>query len=413
MSRTGLAADLQSPDVLADPYPLYARLRREDPVHWDERLDAWLLTRYDDVVRALSDARLFSSDRTDPFLDHLDAEQRRSFDLFARVRRRILAFNDPPAHDVGRAMVTGALGPELVAALEPYVHRVVGEVLDRVASERVVDVVSELGRYLPMAVNARAIGVADADRERVKQWTGAFVAAISGAGAGVPAATLARAQDAVAHMLEYFDALAAERRARPRDDLVSRLVARADRTGTDPEDLYATCIALLFAGFETSANLVGNGVLALLRHPGEIGRLRDARSAAAARAAVDELLRYDSPLQMLGRVVTRDVTLRGRTLRAGDKALLVIGAANRDPDEFRAPDRLDLGRRPNRHLAFAHGIHYCPGAALARREAEIAFTTLARRLDLVALEATELRWEPNLSFRGPVSLPVRVRPRAA
>lgn len=412
MSTTVCADDLSSPAALADPYPLYARLRRRDPVHRDERLDAWLLTRYDDVVRALGDARLFSSDRTDPFLDHLDADDRQSFAPFARIRRRILTFTDPPAHDVGRDLATNALSARLVAAMEPYVHRVVNEVLDRVVAECVMDVVEELGRRLPVTVNARAVGVPDADCERVKRWTSAFAAGLSGAGASVPAATLARAQDALGALRDYVASLATRRRTRPRNDLVSRLVARADLTGADPEDVYATCIALLFAGLETSANVVGNGVLALLRHPGEIERLRRA-DGAAARVAVDELLRYDSPLQMLGRVVTADVSMRGRQLRAGDKVLLVVGAANRDPAEFRSPDRLDLARRPNRHLAFAHGIHYCPGAALARREAEIAFTTLVRRVELVGLETDAVTWHANLSFRGPASLPVRVRPRAA
>ncbi|MGH3166658.1 MAG: cytochrome P450 [Trebonia sp.] len=394
--------DLLRPESLADPYPIYDALRAADPVHWNPRLDAWLVLRYDDVLDALNHPELYSSDRTAAFMGHLPEGDADRFRAFADMRRRMILYNDPPRHTELRRPVQRGMTVRLVSSLRPKIQQVTDDLLDAVAGNGECDAIRDIGHPLPVIINSELIGIPPADRGTVKSWTEEFIAAINVGGANVAIADLERGQDSVLAMREYFTALAKRKREKPGDDLVSALVYREEPM--DDDDFVATCIVLLFAGLETALNLIGNGLLALLRHPAQVRRL--ATTPRLLRGAVEELLRYDGPLHLVGRLAVRDQEAGGHTIAAGDKVLLMFGAANRDPEAFTRPDELDIERPDNRHVAFSHGIHYCPGAELSRIEGEIVFGTIFRRLPGLRLADEPLVWQPNLSFRGVQRLPL-------
>lgn len=399
--------DLLSPDILADPYPVYDILRATEPVYWNERLDSWLLLRHDDVLEALNDPERFSSDRTSAYLGHLQAEEAARFQRFADIRSRMILYTDPPRHTRLRRPVQRGMSVRLVNGLRPRIQEVVNELINAVIEEGRADGIADLGARIPVIVNSELIGIPAADREKLKGWTADFVAAINAGGANVPIADLEHGQNAVLAMREYFIYLGAARRAEPRDDLLSSLVCR-NEDPLEGDDLVATCITTLFAGLETGLNLIGNGLLALLRHPDQAALL--ATRPDLLPAAVEEFLRYDGPLHLVGRLATQDTTLRGRTIKKADKVLVMLGAANRDPEFFPQPHRLDFRRAENKHVAFSHGIHYCPGAELSRVEGEIAFGAIVTRLRDIRLGDGELQWQPNLSFRGLRNLPLEFSP---
>ena len=399
--------DLLNPAVLADPYPVYDILRSTAPVYWNQRLDSWLLLRHDDALDALNDPERLSSDRTSAYLGHLQGEEAARFQPFASIRSRMILYTDPPRHTRLRRPVRRGMSVRLVNQLRPRIQEVVDELVDAVIEEGRADGIPDLGARIPVIVNSELIGIPAADREKVKGWTADFVAAINAGGANVPIADLERGQNAVLAMREYFIDLGGARRAEPREDLLSSLVNR-DEDPLEGDDLVATCITTLFAGLETGLNLIGNGLLALLRHPDQAALL--ATHPDLLPAAVEEFLRYDGPLHLVGRLATEDFTLRERTIRKGDKVLVMLGAANRDPEVFPEPHRLDLRRGENKHVAFSHGIHYCPGAELSRVEGEIAFGTILSRLRDLRLGEGKLEWQPNLSFRGLRNLPLEFSP---
>ncbi|MTD52390.1 cytochrome P450 [Amycolatopsis pithecellobii] len=399
--------DLLSPDILADPYPIYDLLRATDPVHFDERLDSWLLLRYDDVLDALSSPERFSSDRTAAYLGHLQGADAERFRQFADIRSRMLIYNDPPRHTRLRRPVRRGMSVRLVNGLRPRIREVVHELIDAVIEDGRADGIDDLGARIPVVVNSDLIGIPAADREKVKGWTADFVAAINAGGANVPTADLERGQNAVLAMREYFLDLGAARRAEPREDMLTALVRR-DEDALGDDDLVATCIVTLFAGLETGLNLIGNGLLALLRHPEQVALL--AERPDLVPGAVEEFLRYDGPLHLVGRLATEDITLRRQTIKKGDKVLVMLGAANHDPEVFPAPHELDIRRGENKHVAFSHGIHYCPGAELSRIEGEIAFEAILGRLSGLRQADGPLEWQPNLSFRGLRHLPLEFTP---
>jgi cytochrome P450 len=412
MNQSAIAGELSRydellrPDILADPYPVYDLLRDADPVHWNERLDSWLILRHDDVLDALNAPERFSSDRTTAYLSHLSAEDTARFQDFADVRSRMLIYNDPPRHTRLRRPVQRGMSVRMVTNLRPRIREVVDELLDVIVEQGHADGIEDLGARIPVIVNSELIGIPAADRDLVKGWTSDFVAAINAGGANIPIADLERGQHAVVSMRDYFTELGADRRTRPQDDLLSTLVNRDDPLEGD--DLIATCIVTLFAGLETGLNLIGNGLLALLRHPEQLALLT--AQPDLLPAAVEEFLRYDGPLHLVGRLATEDVTIRGRTIKRGDKVLVMLGAANRDSAVFARPHDLDIRREDNKHVAFSHGIHYCPGAELSRVEGEIAFGAILDRLRDLRLGAAALEWQPNLSFRGLRNLPLEFTP---
>ena len=388
--------------VLADPYPLYHRLRSESPAHWDRYLKAWVVTRYADVSRVLAEcsaARLPSSqalaalgtDRLTPIVDLL---------------RRQMLFNDPPQHSRLRALFNGAFGinSRYVDALRPRLGSIAEELLDRVAARGEMDVIADYAVPLPAIVIAEMLGLPRSDHVRLKAWADSF-GEVLGNIRRKPMGTDQLAAN-VEEMVAYFgDPGAGAANGGRLVRALTRPQAGGDRLS--PEEVTATMVSLLVGGQETTMNLIGNGLLSLLLHPGQMHRMRE--GGAVVRSAVDEFLRFESPTQFTARTVTEDMELHGRTLRPGDSVIAVLGAANRDPDVFADPDRLDVGRRDNRHLAFGWATHFCPGAGLTRALGQVAFETLLRRYPAVRRQPGAIDWEPNLSLRGLGSLHVELR----
>jgi len=389
--------DPMDPEFLADPYPTYHRLRAEDPVH-PSPLGFWVLTRYDDVVSVLRDPRFVKEPIAAAIAARFGGTPPPGFGLSMLDR-------DPPDHTRLRALVSKAFTPRVVEALRPHIQQIVDGLLDRAEPAGGMDLIEEFAYPLPVIVICEMLGVPVSDHERFKQWSLDLARGLD-AILLPPESDVARRSIAARQGLSgYFRELIAERRAAPRGDLMSGLIAAEEAGDRLSEiELLATCILLLVAGHETTVNLIGNGTLALLRHPGELRRLRG--DPRLVPSAVEELLRYDGPVQRTARIPSEDVVIRGRTIRAGDMVMPFIGAADRDPEQFPEPDRLDLGRADNRHIAFGWGIHFCLGAPLARVEGQIALGTLARRFPRLALATATPEHRPSLTLRGLTSLPV-------
>ena len=391
--------DLLDPAVLSDPYPLFHRLRTEDPVHWEADLEFWALTRYADALYALREDSLLSSAIHDsPRPGGVGLSSARWF-----------VFLDPPRHTRLRALVHSAFTPQVVEGLRARIQAIVDELLDRAAEAGRLDLIADLGFPLPAIVIAELLGVPAEDRAQFRAWSADLAAAgglVRMAADG--AERLSRARAGGAALNAYFRDIIRERRRAPRDDLVSRLTGVQSAEGTlSEEELVDTCALLLFAGHETTTNLIGNGMLALLRHPDELSRLRADPSLIGS--AVEELLRYDSPVQIRVRVARETIEIGGRRIAKGQRVLVLVGAANRDPARFPDPDRLDIARPDNRHLAFGHGIHFCTGAPLARLEGAIAIRRLLRRFPRLELTTDQLAWRETLTLRALNALPVSAR----
>ena len=390
------------PEVHANPYPMYARLRAEDPVHWSALMEAWVLTRYDDVVAVLTDSR-FSADRRrarNRFADEI-ARREEEFGPFGRTRTMLTS--DPPEHTRLRRLVSKAFTPRMVEGLRPRIQEIVDELLDAVAQNGRMDVIRDLAYPLPVIVIAEMLGVPPEHRDQFKHWSDEIVGVLGGP--LVPQEALERSRVAVHELAQYLSGVIAERRQEPREDLVSGLIAAEEQGQILSEDeMLATAMLLLVAGNETTTNLIGNGMLSLLRNPDEMERL--CADPSLVPTAVEELLRYDGPVQATGRVAMEDLEIGGQKVRKGQAVLTVLGAANRDPAQFGEPDELDLDRQPNEHVAFGDGIHFCLGAPLARAEGQIAFETLLRRFAHPRLETDNLQWGGSFILRGLKSLPI-------
>ncbi len=333
-----------------DPYPVFARLQDEDPVHWSPALKTWVVTRYDDV-RAVAMAEALSPNRLAPFYASLKDEARRS--MLAEVMRYLsvwLVFRDPPEHTRLRRILNGVVNPKLVAGMKPQVRRVVDEVLDRVHGRDGIDFASEVAALVPAWVILDMLGIPRERFDEIKGWSD-DIRAFIGTSRAEPR-RYERVRDGTHAMAAFFRELIAQRRAEPRDDVISRMIAATDDEGALSEDeLVGTCILMLFGGHETTTSLLTNAVNALLDHPGELARLR--AEPGLIESAVEEFLRYDGPSNSIARVVARDHEVGGRLLRAGERVYAMVAAANRDPRRFERPHELDLGRTPNRHLTSA------------------------------------------------------------
>jgi len=390
------------PEVHANPYPMYARLRAEDPVHWSALMEAWVLTRYDDVVAVLTDSR-FSADRRQARNRFADEIARREEEFGPFGRTRTMLTSDPPEHTRLRRLVSKAFTPRMVEGLRPRIQEIVDELLDAVAQNGRMDVIRDLAYPLPVIVIAEMLGVPPEHRDQFKHWSDEIVGVLGGP--LVPQETLERSRVAVHELAEYLSGVIVERRREPREDLVSGLIAAEEQGQILSEDeMLATAMLLLVAGNETTTNLIGNGMLSLLRNPDEMERL--CADPSQVPTAVEELLRYDGPVQATGRVAMEDLEIGGQKVTKGQAVLTVLGAANRDPAQFGKPDELDLDRQPNEHVAFGDGIHFCLGAPLARAEGQIAFETLLRRFAHPRLETDNLQWGGSFILRGLKSLPI-------
>ncbi len=395
--------DLLAPEVVRDPYAYFAHLRNTDPVHWNDRWGGWLVTRYDDVVRAFRDPERLSSDRMAHFQRELTEHDRERLQVLIRYFSKWLVFTDPPYHTRVRMLVNKAFTPTSVERLRPRVRQIVHELLDGVEHRGEMEFLREFAFHLPVIVISEYLGVSPEDREAVKEWSDE-TSRIFFIRADDPARR-ERSQAGLIKLLEYFEPLIYERRKNPRDDLVSALVQAEERGDLlSHDELLATCTVLLFAGHETTTNLLANGLLALLQHRDQWELLR--QDPSLTRSATEELLRYDGPVKATFRWAKVDVELGGKTIRAGDRMLLVLASANRDPERFPRPDDVDITRNPNPHVAFGHGIHVCLGAPLARLEAQEAFAALVQRLPNIRLASEQLEYHPTIVSRALVALHV-------
>ena len=394
-------ADIQfnpmDPAFVADPYPTYHRLRAEDPVHHSP-LGFWVLTRYADVIAMLRDPRLIK----EPIAAFVAAR----FGMAVPPGLGLSMLDrDPPDHTRLRGLVSKAFTPRGLEGLRPHIQQIVDGLLAKVEGRVGMDLIEEFAYPLPVRVICEMLGVPVADHERFKQW-GLDIARGLDAIMLPPESEVAKRSMAGRHALSgYFRQLIAERRAAPREDMLSALIA-AEEAGDrlNEEELLATCVLLLVAGHETTVNLIGNGTLALLRHPDQLRKLRD--NPGLIGTAVEELLRYDGPVQRTARIPSEDVTIGGQTIGKGEMVMPFLGAADRDPAQFPDPDRLDITRADNRHIAFGMGIHFCLGAPLARMEGQIALNTLVQRHPKLALATDRPEFRQSLTLRGLSTLPV-------
>jgi cytochrome P450 PksS len=397
--------DIASAAFKADPYPFYARLRAEAPVYRVSLPDgrpAWLISRYDDVVAALRDER-FAKDPTNALTPQQLARQP-WMPSFARPLARNMLSLDPPDHNRLRALVSRAFSTRLIEQQRARIQALADRLLDRVRGRGRIDLIRDYALPIPTTVIAEMLGVPVADRDRFRRWSNTLFEA------GSSRWGIFLAIPSVWQFLRYTRRLIAERRARPHDDLITALT-QAEEAGQQlsADELVAMIILLLVAGHETTVNLIGNGMLALLQHPEQLARLRD--DPGLLRPAVEELLRFASPVETgTERYAREDVRIAGVTIPRGGLVLPAIASANRDERHFPDPDKLDVGREPNRHLSFGLGAHFCLGAALARMEGQIALGTLLRRLPglRLAVEPGALRWRPGLVLRGLKGLPVAI-----
>jgi pimeloyl-[acyl-carrier protein] synthase len=391
---------LLDPAVVADPYPLYRRLRTEDPVHWDPFLHAWVVTSYADVVTVL---HRFSA-RATPTPEQLDALGLSALTPVAQVMVRQMLFMDAPAHTRIRGLASYAFTPRRVERLRAHIQEIVDGLLDRVIPQGRMDVVGDFANRLPAIVSAEMLGVSPNDHEQLKLWSADFAEAL-GAFQHDPQRAV-KILKATEEMIGYFQSAILEQRRHPRDGLIHAfLTAEIDGDRLTDDEVIANCIITMVGGQETTTNLIGNGMLSLLRNPSVLARV--VHDPALIPSAVEELLRYESPSQQTTRIAPEDLELGGKRIRAGQAVIAVMGAANRDPERFPDPDRLDVERPDNRHLAFGWASHFCFGAPLARMEGQIAFATILRRLANLEIEPQPLVWRPHLALRGLTALHVR------
>jgi cytochrome P450 len=398
---TGIAAlvgfDPTDPAFRADPYPHYERLRENTPI-FQSPLGFWLLTRYEECRSVLGDDRFGYPDGAQAAKTNLIAAGYSS-------QRNFFFFMNPPDHTRMRSIVREGLSPRVVHNLRSYVEVVANRLLDEaLESGEEFDLMSSFAHSQPFGVICELLGVPDSDRARVMKLAQDYLSGIG------PAFSVSQAQHkardkALVQLNEYFGSLSVERRRKPADDLFTHLIDANDHDQMSADELLGTCVLLFVAGHSTTTNLIGNGALALLRHPDQLARFRAEPDLEGS--AIEELLRYDVPTHQSFRIAREDVRLNDEfTIREGEQVLAIRGSANRDPSVFSDPDRLDLGREDNRHLSFGVGRHICIGSALARMQGRIALRTLFTRAPNLTLATDDLQYHESLLVRGLKELPV-------
>ncbi|MES2934304.1 MAG: cytochrome P450 [Pseudomonadota bacterium] len=397
---------LIDPAFLANPYRSYQALREAGPIHWNTEFcgGAWLLTSYSDVASALRDPR-FSAQRTGGWVNGSGPEALAELREFKRIFSRSLVFLNGAQHTRLRQVMNVGFKPAAIEAMRPRIQSIVDGLIDRIGGQQHFDFMRELARPLPAMVMADMMAVDDADQADFFAWSDDIAAFI---GSPTPTLDIARrAQTGLLALTDYFRALLPERRRKPGTDLVSQLILAESEGGIiTSKQLLAQCSTLLFAGHETTRNLLGNGIYALLSRPAQWQQLQ--LNPAGIPLALKELLRFDSPVQYTGRRVLVDTELHGQLLKRGDLVIPLIGSANRDPAKFKQPDTLQLDRAEGNHLSFGYGPHVCIGATLTYLEAEIAFQTILRRLPHLQLVDTPPQWGTNAVYRGLTSLPMHL-----
>ena len=387
---------------LSDPYPAYHQLRSEDPAHWSELIGAWILTRYDDVKAVANDPR-FSSARAHYFMDQLPETAQQVLRPLGHQLELWMIHLDPPDHTRVRSLVHKAFAPGVVEGLRTRIHQIVNDLLDGVQVARAMDVMRDFAYPLTAAVIAELLGIQREDRKQFSKWSDSINGFVGAA--RVTTRRAEKAQRSMLELMDYLQALIETRRRSPQDDLLSGLIAvEEEGDNLNEEELLALCVLLLFAGQETTANFLGNALLALLRNQDQLQKLR--REPSLIAGAVEELLRYDSSVQRIGRVATEDIEICGKKIKDGEFIAAMLGAANRDPKYCARPDKLDIERKQHNHLSFGYGKHYCIGAPLARLESEIAINTILIRFPALRLGTVEAEWYDNFGQRFLKSLPV-------
>jgi pimeloyl-[acyl-carrier protein] synthase len=392
---------LLKPEILANPYPLYQQLRIEDPVHWDPYLNAWVVTRYADVVTVLLEP--YFSANTTPTPEQLTAVGLEALNPIAQVMIRQMLFLDPPAHSRIRGIASKAFTPRRVESLRVHIQDIVDHLLDSVQDTGKMDVMEDLAIPLPTIVMAELLGMPPGDREQLKAWSADFAEVLGNFQYNPERAS--KVLRCVNEMTTYFHEAISSPRNGSSDHLINAFITAEDRGDRlTEEEIIANMIVTMVGGQETTTNLIGNGVLSLLRNPDQLERLH--ADPALIPTAIEELLRYESPSQHTARMAVEDVEIGGTAIRQRQGVIAVMGAANRDPARFPDPDRLDVGRQDNRHVAFGWASHFCFGAPLARLEGHIAFATLLQRMPDMRLDPGPLTWRQNLGLRGLTALPV-------
>lgn len=403
MNTTLLKDDLMAPEVIADPHSYYRTLRENERVHWNERWKGWVLTGYKEVVDVLRDADHFSSDRMGYLESELTQEERESIAPIFNVLKYWMVFRDPPEHTVLRMLLNKLFTPVAIERYRPMVRKIVKKALDKVASNGKMEFIRDFAYEVPMSVILELIGAPDLDRDKIKEWSEAI-----GVFFFIKADEPRRREiacEGINSMVEYITPLIQQRREHPGIDLISLLISAEEAGQLTYNDVLATCVLLVFGGHETTMNLIANGTLALMKHPEEWDKLHN--DPTMIKRAVEELLRHDGSVKSTVRWAKSDVMVGNKLIKKGERLLVSLSGANRDPLQFDDPNALDITRDPNLHVAFAHGIHVCLGASLARMEVEEAFSGLVKRISCPQLEeGTNLEYYPSVVHRALKSLPV-------
>lgn len=398
-----IAFNLFDPAYRSNPYPVLNQLRDTDPVHVSP-LGFTALSRFADCAAVLRSPNASADDRK--ARDWPARVREQGFDPDELLRDQVLPFLflDPPDHTRLRGLVTKAFTPRVIENLRPRVDAIVRDLLDAASQRGSIEIIEDLAYPLPVAIISEMLGVPKEDNDTFKGWSREMARSLDPEFVLAPEVN-ARREKAITEFREYMARLIATRRARPGDDLLSALIAAEEEGSRLTEgELLSTAILLLIAGHETTVNLIGNGTLALLRNPDQLQRLRD--DPSLIKTAIEEVLRFDPPVQLTGRYALDDIEISDRVIPKDTQTVLLLGAANRDPAQFPDPDRLDIARADNRHLAFGMGIHFCLGAPLARIEGQVAIGEFVRRVQQPQLAQDPPPYKENITLRGIASLPV-------
>ena len=395
----------RDPAVIADPYPALRALQDQDPVHWSESLGGWVLTRYADVRHALTDKK-FSADRLRPYFDHQTPAARAETGNLERYLTPWSVFNDPPLHTKLRAVMNRGF-TQRFATMRPKIEHLVGQMLRNLDDKDASDIIADFAYPLPASVIMVMLGAPLDEIDDVRQWSDDIAVFV---GSGLVSSDKARRAEAgITAMSAYFRVMIEARRKAPSEDMLSDLMQPTEAgEQLNEEELIAAAILVLFAGHETTTNLIGNGLLELIRHPDQMSVFRD--NGGLAETAVEEILRYQGPSGAMTRVVAEDTVLHDAELKHGDRVFAMVNAANRDPRRFAEPERFDVARRPNPAITFGAGIHFCLGAPLARLEGEIAFPALLQKFARFELLDDAPDWSESLVLRGLRTLNVALTP---
>jgi cytochrome P450 len=423
--------NLQQEEIRSNPYPFYEQLREQEPIHWDEELGFWVFSRFADIESLYTDERFSRAQGLMRNFQRLSESEQKLVEPVYHSFSKTVFYADPPYHTHLRGLMNHAFTPRRVERLRPSIQKIVNELLDAAQNnDGMIDIIRDLAYPLPVMVIAELLGLPATDRERFKKWSDDLFAILGTVREKSPS-LLERAVQSLHEMTEYVKALSRKRREAPQDDLLTALlsvtedddlacphppnsptvhiageltgerVASSTLTG---EELVSNINILLSTGHETTTHLIGNGLLALLQHPEQMQRLQ--AQPALLAPTIEEMLRYDSPVQITYRSALADANIAGRQIHQGDLVNTILGSANRDPARFSTPDRFDITRNEGRHLGFGIGIHFCIGAPLVRLEAEIVFETILHRFPTIRLSAETLDWQEHPIFRGLKSLPV-------